>query len=136
MNVISLTGLSFWWKTPQIIWRELEWNRRFTTSKHFCKNCYRNKIFFYKQHFLVCNMGESSIKTVNVGPVPWNLVMGNCESDKQNWTIFTNSSESISNVTCSKVHVHVFAKLSLWILQNSFNYQDPQRSWIWFLRIL
>ena len=66
----SLAGLSFWWKTPQIIWRELKWNIRFTTSKHFCKNCYRKKIFFYKPHFLVCSRGESSIKTVNVRASP------------------------------------------------------------------
>ena len=73
-------------------------------------------------------MGESSIKTANVRASP--LKSGNGKLCV-NWTIFTNSFDSILNLRCSKV----FAKLSLWILQTCFNYQDPQRSWIWFLRI-
>ena len=52
-----------------------------------------------------------------------------CKSDKENCTIFTNSSESISNLS------KVFAKLSLCILQNYFNYKGRQRSRIRFLRI-
>ena len=52
-----------------------------------------------------------------------------CESDKENCTIFTNSFESISNLS------KVFAQLSLCILQNYFDYKGPQRSWIRFLRI-
>ena len=74
-------------------------------------------------------MGESSIKTVNVRASP--LKSGNgklCVSLINRTEQFSQnySFESILNLTCRKV----FAKLSLWILQNSFNYQDPQRSWI------
>ena len=61
-------------------------------------------------------MGES-IKTVNVRASPLKSGNGKLCVNLINRTeqIFTNSFESISNLACSKV----FAKLSLWILQNS-----------------